>query len=334
MSGVPATYFDGRTSTGQPVQVRVADGLLHLDFAETSTAFPLAAVRLETRLGDLPRRMDLPNGASCQMPASFELPIEAPAPVRLERWVNEAERRWLPAVVAAIALVATIGVGVVWGVPAAANIVARRISPSVERQMGTQALATLDRTALRASRLPEARRQALTARFEALVGLAAPPEPYRLAFRSSPPIGPNAFALPGGTIVLLDELVTEAESDDEIVSVLAHEIGHLVERHTLRQVLQTSTAGLLVAVVVGDVVSVTSFAGALPAVLLNASYSRDFEREADRYGVGLLDRAGVDRGTFGRFLSRLEAKHGGMPNGLAWLSTHPRAEDRARETQK
>lgn len=331
---VAATYFDGRTSEGRAAHVRVADGLVHVDVADSSTAFPLAAVRLESRLGDLPRRLDLPNGASCEVPADFALPVVPDAPARLERWVNEAEVRWSVVLVAAIVLVAGLWAGVVWGVPAAANMVARRISPGVERQMGTQALATLDLSTLSPSKLPVERQRALSARFETLATMAASDQDYVLLFRSSPRVGPNAFALPGGTVVLLDELVAEAQHDDEIVAVLAHETGHLVERHTLRQVLQTSTAGLLVSVVVGDLLSVTTFAGALPAMLLNSSYSRAFEYEADRFGLSLLDRTGVDRAHLTRFLSRLEAKYGGMPEGFGWLSTHPRAADRAREAEK
>jgi predicted Zn-dependent protease len=113
--------------------------------------------------------------------------------------------------------------------------------------------------------------------------------------------------------------------------VLAHEIGHVQERHTLRHVLQTSVAGVLVAAVLGDVVSATTYAvAAVPTFLLNARYSRAFEVEADQFGFALLDRAGIDRAHFVRFLTRLEEKHGGGSAMPGWLSTHPRAEDRGR----
>lgn len=331
MTEADGTWHDGRTSTPRAVRVRIADGLVHLDGDGVSTAIPLASVTLEPRLGDLARRLDLPNGASVQVPADFELPGPGNVPARLERWVNEAEIRWLPAVVAAVLLVVTSWATIVYGVPAAANVVARRISPSVEHGMGEQALAALDRVALRPSTLPEARQQALTARFRDLATLADPTGGYTLLFRASPAVGPNAFALPGGTIVLLDELVAETADDDEILSVLAHEIGHLHERHTLRHVLQTSAAGVLVASVLGDVVSVTSYAvAAVPTFLLNARYSRGFEREADAFGLALLDRAGIDRQHFARFLTRLEEKHGGDGALPGWLLTHPRPDERAR----
>ena len=338
MTGASATYHDGRTSAGTAVRVRVADGLLHVEGDAVTTAFPLAAVQLEPRLGDLPRRLDLPNGASCLVPADFEVPAPADAPARMERWVNELEVRWTPAILAAVAVLALLWGGIVYGVPAAARIVAERMNPAVERQMGLQALATLDRIALDDSALPEARRQALTARFAQLVAAASPASPqapaasYTLQFRSSAPIGPNAFALPGGTVVLLDELVKAAEHDDEIAAVLAHEIGHLRERHTMRHVLQTSVAGVLVAAVVGDVLSASSYAAALPAFLLEARYSRAFEFEADRVGFTILDRVGIDRAHFVRFLTRMEQKGGSSVPGF--LSTHPRADERSRAAER
>ncbi len=327
MTGTRATFHDGQTSAGRAVVVHVADGLVHVTGDDTVKAFPLASVRLEPRLGDLPRRLDLPGGASCEVPADFELPVTHTPPARVERWVNEMEVRWAPALLAAVALVALIWAVIVYGVPAAANVVARRISPGVEREMGVQALRSLDRVALKESSLSADRRTALTARFDALVNAAAPGTEYTLQFRSSPAIGPNAFALPGGTVVLLDELEEIAEHDDEIVAVLAHEIGHLTERHTMRQILQTSVAGVLVAAVVGDIVSASSYAAALPAFVLQARYSRGFELEADRVGFGLMDATGVDRAHFVRFLTRMEQEHGSSLPGF--LSTHPRADERS-----
>jgi hypothetical protein len=151
----------------------VADGLLHVEGDVSATAFPLSAVRLEPRLGGLPRRLDLPGGASCVVPADFELPSPAP-PARVDRWVNEMEVRWAPAVAAAVLLLVLLWGGIVYGVPVAANVVARRMSPVVERQMGAQALSTLDRIALEQSALTPERQAQLTTRFAALLQAAAP----------------------------------------------------------------------------------------------------------------------------------------------------------------
>ena len=329
MSEATGVYHDGRVSHTRPVQVRAADGLLSLEGEGIAVSYPLGAVRLEPSLGDLPRRLDLPDGGSCLVDPEFELPVSSSdVPKRLERWVNELEGHWPAALAAAGVVLGLLWGGIVFGVPVVAKQVAMRMSPVVERQMGRQAVAALDRLALQPSKLPGHRQTALAERFAELTRLAGADGEYTLLFRASPSVGPNAFAIPGGTVVLLDELVEVAEHDDEIAAVLAHEIGHLYERHAMRHLLQTSVAGVLVAAVVGDVLSASSYAAALPALLLEARYSRQFESEADDFGLVVLDRAGIDRAHFVRLLSRLEAEHGdGLPG---FLSTHPRARDRAR----
>jgi len=93
-------------------------------------------------------------------------------------------------------------------------------------------------------------------------------------------------------------------------------------------VLQTSAAGVLGAAVVGDILSVSSYAAALPAFLLDARYSRAFEREADAVGFAVMDATGIDRAHFVRFLARMEKEHGSNVPGF--LSTHPRADERTR----
>jgi Zn-dependent protease with chaperone function len=324
-------YHDGRTSQSHTVRVTVEAGVVHLRGEGVALAIPVDRLRLEPRLGDLPRRLDLPDGASCMVEATFELPDGATAaPARVERWVNELEIRWVPALVAAALVIAAVWGGIVFGVPALARVVAARMHPGVERQMGAQALTTLDRLVLEPSDLPAPRRAVLSARFDGLARLVG--ASYVLEFRKSPAVGPNAFALPGGTVVLLDELVAAAKHDDEIAAVLAHEIGHLVEQHTMRHVLQTSVAGVVVAAVMGDVLSLSSYAAALPAFLLDARYSRAFEREADVFGFDLLDRAGIDRAHFVNFLTRMEKEH---PSGVpGFLATHPRAEERGRAAER
>src|SRR4029077_985450 len=95
---------------------------------------------------------------------------------------------------------------------------------------------------------------------------------YRLEFRACKGMGPNAFALPGGAIVLTDDLVELAENDAQISAVLAHEIGHVRNRHGLRLALQATGLSALIAALAGDAVSITSLAATLPTALLQSGY--------------------------------------------------------------
>ena len=103
----------------------------------------------------------------------------------------------------------------------------------VERGSGL-VLAQLDMTVLQESSLPASQRQRLIDEFDRMRQLA-PPEfaDTRLHFRKAPLIGPNAFALPGNDVVLLDDLVTFADDEAVVLAVLAHEFGHAIERHAL-----------------------------------------------------------------------------------------------------
>jgi Zn-dependent protease with chaperone function len=116
------------------------------------------------------------------------------------------------------------------------------------------------------------------------------PPAHELKFRGGGKIGANAFALPGGFVVLTDELVALAETDLEIIAVLMHELGHVEMRHTLRQTLQGALPGLLLAAMTGDV---DSLASGLPAALMQLRYSRQMETEADAYALASLRHACV-----------------------------------------
>jgi len=156
---------------------------------------------------------------------------------------------------------------------------------------------------------------------------------YRLELRSSKRLGANAFALPSGEVVVTDQLVELAKKDDELVAVLAHEIGHLRQRHGLRRLLQDSATVLLIAAVTGDLTSIVSLASALPAILLQAKYSRDFEREADEFALDYMKRHDVPPESFGAILLRMEARRGAAADIPDYLSTHPATRERAERSR-
>src|SRR5690606_26348291 len=96
----------------------------------------------------------------------------------------------------------------------------------------------------------------------------------------------NAFAAPGGRIVLLEGLLREAESPDEIAGVLAHEIGHVTERHPTAAALRLLGIQALLTGIFGDG-SLASAAAGAGGLLVALSYSRDDERTADRLAAEL-----------------------------------------------
>ena len=150
---------------------------------------------------------------------------------------------------------------------------------------------------------------------------------------------PNAFAVPGGWVYLTRGLLALANREDEVAGVLAHEMAHVIERHSVRQAGAAAPLAVLFGVPSGilGMVSPTlggivGGAGRLVAGLALAPYSREQEREADRIGVTLAARAGWDPGALGGFLGvleRAEAVSGtATPGRQSFFATHPSTPER------
>lgn len=198
-------------------------------------------------------------------------------------------------------LIAGVYLGVTQGIPWAAERVATQIPQDVQNRLGRDALVFLDRIILEPSELEAAEKQRLR-RLAMPALVAAGFADTDLQFRKS--IGPNALTLPDGTIVITDELVALA-NDDQLLAVVYHELGHLEGRHILRRTLQNSFLVLGVFFLTGDVNSVELLL-AIPTVVMNSAYSRDFEREADRYALEKLIANEIPIDSFAQIMTAFE----------------------------
>jgi len=136
----------------------------------------------------------------------------------------------------------------------------------------------------------------------------------------------NAFALPGGRIFLFREVIEKATSADEVAGVLAHEIGHVVHRHSMRAVLHDGALSVLAGLVLGDVTGGTSIA-LLGRMMLGSAFSREQERESDQVSVRLMQDAGADPRAINVFFRRLLKSEGG-DGGAATFRSHPLTAER------
>jgi Zn-dependent protease with chaperone function len=327
MSILQATYFDGKRSSKHAVSIIITGGLLKIIGREVNETFDAKGVRRSLRVGNTPRWLYLPGGGAC-MTADNEAVDRMTRDRRYERLLHVWESRPAYAAIAIALVAAAVWVLFDRVVPKAVDAVATRIPVQTEQALGEQTLNSLDQAFLQPSKLPEARQTALRNKFDAMARTTRDATPYRLEFRASPVVGPNAFALPSGIIVMTDELVKYSNNDHEVLGVLAHELGHVHHRHTMRRLLEGSATALIIAGITGDVASATSLAAAAPGLLLQTKYSRDNEREADRYAIDMMRKVNYNPGHLAAILGRMSAKgskRGGLPT---FLSSHPPTEER------
>lgn len=331
MSQLHGQWFDGRSS--RPHAVRLAcpvagtlelvtdDGVRH--------EWPVSEVELSARLGSTPRLLRRTGHGHVECADADELDVWLPGrSSRIEHFADWLERRRAAiATAAAIILVATVGF-VQFGLPATARVLAERMPRGMEVHASDQVVALLRRTEFSASDLPAARRERLAGRFATFVRGQPRAGELTLEFVDAAGMGANAFALPDGRIFMTDELVELAGSDEELLAVLAHEAGHHVHRHGMRQAIESSSVFVLAGLLFGDV-SGSSLAVSIPVTLLNNGFSRGHEREADAYAFGLLHRNGVSPKAFADIMRRLSDSHPkGADDLVAYLSTHPPTPER------
>lgn len=284
----------------------------------------LRDVNIEAPVGTAPRRIVFPDGRLFETEDTTS--VDELSGITAGRLLHRSERFRMTLIW--VVLAAIVGVGLAWrfALPMLVSAAIFLTPPPLIEAIDVGTMQALDKTMVLKSNLSEQRRSEVTELFDQL--LEALPEDrvdgtdYNLLFRSMPGVGPNAFALPGGTIVITDALVKQFPYDDVIASVLGHEIGHVEEQHGLRRLYRSLGGYVLIATIAGDTGPILEDIFLEGNVLLSLSHSRGQESAADEFGVNLARNAGFDPAGLLTFFE-------GLPDtGDSWLSTHPSNKER------
>jgi Zn-dependent protease with chaperone function len=301
-------WFDGHSPRARPASVHLEGEELLVLCEDDSMPrrYPLSGVRWPERRSHGQRQTELPDGSLLQHADSAEWDHWWASQGLLETRVVGWMQSWRATLAAAAGTVAFLAAAWVWGVPVLSNTLAHMVPQSMERGIGRQGMEQLERLFLAPSTLPTAEQEAVRTRFAGLLQRAHPdgglPQ-WQLSFHASKALGANAFALPGGIIVMTDELVVMLrDQPDAISGVLAHELGHVVHRHGLDLLVRASLVSAMAGVVLGDA---SGFLATVPVTLVTQAYSRDAEREADEFAALTLDRAGIAPAVMVAFFERI-----------------------------
>lgn len=343
MNELHGRYYDGKSSRAYEVTVLLTERVCHITGGGIDRSVPIADLAVAERFEGANRIISFPDGASCELRDSKELAEILHRAGHGDSVVVKAQQRWKWVAASLVLLAIVFGATYQWGFPWIAEKLAYRLPDPILVAISKKTLDSLDRFEMNGikmvepSELPEERQQQLRERF---AHLSFPPGEYvttKVQFRASKRFGPNAFALPDGTVVFFDDLVKLAESDEEIVAVFTHEAGHAARRHGMRQMIQGSMTGLVLAAYLGDI---SSLAGALSGWLIQAKYSRDFERDADRYAATMLRQNNIPPRLLGTFLLRIEKKLGKQSGSedkksslSDYLASHPATQERLQEME-
>ena len=207
-----------------------------------------------------------------------------------------------------------------------------------EQKIGEATYRTLSSTILEKSEIKEKRITEIKDKSQKIFkhsGLYKNPE---IKFNKSNILGPNALALPGGPIIITDDLVELLKDDDLILSVIAHELAHIKERHSLQQIVEIAGLSSIAWMIFGLDESILEEIVFIGINIWGLKKSRDLEKDADLMALKLLEKTGMSKKSFIQAIERLtnhycvatKIEKSVCINELksGWLSTHPSGAER------
>ena len=265
-----------------------------------------SSIEVSSRLGNTPRYLNFYEGQKFETRDNDQIDqlLQRFSPNKRASFIHLLESRWRYVFAATVLVVAAVAWMGVYGIPLSAKAIVGVLPDSFAQKAGKETLTLLDKDFLQPSELDDATKERVRQHFAQIM---REHQEYRLTllFRDSE-VGANAFALPNGTIVFTDDMITLAENDDELLSVMAHEVGHVVHQHGMRGVVQGSLLGFALAMMTGDAAGATEYFASIPGFLTQLGYSRAFEREADDYALAYMHEKNIDLAHFSRLMSRVQ----------------------------
>ncbi|MEX8499900.1 M48 family metallopeptidase [Leptothrix ochracea] len=352
---ITALYFDGRTALARPVELRLHDGRLRV--SGEGVALDLDAQRLDwpehQRHG--PRVLVLPDDIGgqihCADGGAWDHWLADQGHRHGRLGVVRMQQSWRATLMAVALMLLLVGLMFTHGLPLIAHVVLGMVPTSLDQRVGEEVFEHMEAHWLSPSQVPVQQQERLREQLRSAMarvdhvdhgrdhGEAEAPA-WELRFRRSRDKmpGANALALPGGVIVVTDELVALLhDREDVLLGVLAHEMGHVRQRHGMRMLVQGSLLAIATGLLFNDAGSVVGLLSSAPLLLGQMAYSRDMERDADEHAIAVLQANRIEPMVLAVLFERLQAGQATTPDGVPedvphdWgigFSSHPPTKER------
>ena len=348
-------------SNGSAVQfdavLHCSDGILFQIDVTGSANYTgaLDTLKVSDRLGNVERKITLDDGSVFASSDNDAIDTLFNKHASANGIIHHLESHMGWVVTALLVTVLSTFVFFKWGLPWGSEKIAHALPHKTNQLIANNSLKFLDKYIFSKSQLDEAKKDQIREHFKTKLAPLSVGEDskivYKLHFRAWDDINdgiPNAFALPSGDIILTDKFVELSKSQDEIDSVLLHEMGHVVRRHTLEMLIEGTFVTVVVMMVTGDSNGLADMGLGLGSLMMSSNYARDHESEADKYAFEHMLIAKIDPISFSKIMNRMteymeEREQNSKPEEdisksdkkakddktiLDYLSSHPPTEQR------
>ena len=326
--------YSEQSAESSTVSVKLeAQNMVITDNVGEARVFTLDSLNTAPKLGRLPREIRLPTREQLVCDQS-EL---------LNHWLDgehgggaklETNRRWIFGSVVLVPALLYFVFG--WLMPWAAVHFANLVPDKAKVIASQQSLSALDATLLDPSELDEAEQEKIRAGFyDVKDSISTNHKVFSVQFRHAPQIGPNAFALPDGTIIFTDEMIALVDGDQALLNaIFLHEVGHVENNHSMQLVAESLFATLAVSYFFGDISgSLEAFFG-IGSTVVNNKFTQAHEADADEFALRQLRNAGKDPMAFADAMKKIsELRPSASETMDNWFSSHPAIQSRIRKAE-
>ena len=314
----------------------------------------IGLIAVSDRLGNVDRKLTLKDGSVFVTQDNQSVDKVFKELTKVNDFIHSFESNMGLVLIALVLCVATGFSFFKWGVPWVSHTVAHALPQKTGEIIGANTLGFLDGFLFEPSQLEEEQQKEIRNHFETKLVAKIINEQsikYAIHFRAwgeGDDAIPNALALPSGDIILTDKFVQMSKSQDEIDSVLLHEMGHVVHKHSLEMVTQGTLITAVVALFTGDASGAADMGIGLGSLLLSTNYSRNNESEADQYAFEKMLQLGINPESFASIMGRITSQSNQIKSKqtessnpsnkessfIDYLSTHPNTQNRIEQAKR
>lgn len=298
--------------------------ILNVDGSIVSAYFE--RVEIMRGVGSAPTKLKFPDGWQFITDASDELDAYLRSRGK-HNFIGKLEKNITTILVSSVVLILLTISMFTHGIPWLTHQIVTYLPDSVPKLVENQVLESLDDQFFESSTLSEARQNHIRLRFEKQLQKLNIEGDVQLVFRSSE-LGANAFALSAGTIIVLDDLVRLTQTEEQLDSILLHELGHVQHQHVMKILVRSSLLSVAVATLTGESSGIIDNLAGLGVFVANNGQSQDAEREADAFAsYSMIELHGSNQAMIEMFelLGKGSEGYAELPT---WLSTHPELDER------
>jgi Zn-dependent protease with chaperone function len=339
---IDAIYFDGKSAKPHSVRIAFQNNNILIQREEGDVVrHPLLNCYVDEGFKGAAQRIDLGAGAVLEVADKEALQKSLDAQGLRLGAVQKIQNSWAWIGASIAVFVGVLALSYYVLIPFGARHVASWLPESIDKMVGDQSWGMIEGQMFKPSKLPVERQKEIADKFAAATqslsqslgqspAAGGKPLPsYQLFFRASQ-VGPNAIAIPGGRLVMTDELVALSKDDNALIGVLLHELGHIKHRHSMRNIIQVTAISAIVSLWLGDVSAIVA---AVPTMMATMKYSRDLETEADDFAISALKALKIPGQAVGELFMALEKarEEENKDSKGSILSSHPVTTDRIKK---